>query len=308
MKKNFFFYLFVFTFFLINNLNSKIENSIIVKVDNKIITNFEIKNKILSTLIINQKEINQNNIDNLKSQALENLIFFRLKEIELEKYNFEVNNQRLNDYLNRFSKNNIQKLKTEFKNYDLDFNLWKKELEVELKWQQFIYFTYSNKIKIDENSLDANINKALESNNNNIEVNLSEIEVFQNNKVSNEVLISRILDDIQNIGFENTALKYSVSNTSSNKGNLGWINLNSLSKRISDTIINLKPGEISKPLIQTNNILFLKLNSKRKSQGNNINKDKLRKNLIERKRNELFNLYSNSHLSKLKNNYLIEYK
>ena len=34
----------------------------------------------------------------------------------------------------------------------------------------------------------------------------------------------------------------------------------------------------------------------------------MRNNLINQKKNELFNLYSNSHLSKLKNTSFIEYK
>ena len=111
-----------------------------------------------------------------------------------------------------------------------------------------------------------------------------------------------------NNGFENTALKFSVSNSSSEKGSIGWINSNALSKKINDAIKDLNPGQISKPILQTNSILILKLNSKRFIQNNNINKKKLTENLIKQKQNELFNLYSNSHLSKLKNNNLIEYK
>ena len=35
-------------------------------------------------------------------------------------------------------------------------------------------------------------------------------------------------------------------------------------------------------------------------------RDQLRKNIIDQKKNELLNLYSNSHLSKKKNNILIK--
>ena len=51
--------------FLNNNLygfNSKI----IVKVEDEIITNYDLKNKILITLILSNQEINQQNIDELK--------------------------------------------------------------------------------------------------------------------------------------------------------------------------------------------------------------------------------------------------
>ena len=216
----------------------------------------------------------------------------------------------IDDYINRISKNNVQKLKKDFEIYNLDFNLWTKEIETEIAWQQFIYFNYSKKIEIDENQINLELENLLSSNltSNNKEVNLSEIEVFQDTKISNEVLIKKIKDEIKNNGFENTALKLSISESSSKKGNLGWINSRILSKIINDKIRILKPGEISEPIVQTNTILFLKLNSEKFLKSNEVDKVRLKKNLINQKQNELFNLFARSHLSKLKNNYLIQYR
>ena len=70
----------------------------------------------------------------------------------------------------------------------------------------------------------------------------------------------------------------------------------------------MKPGEITKPIKKQNTILFLKVNETRISQTKDIDITKLKQNLIEKRKNELFNLYSRSHLSKLKNTSLIEYK
>ena len=308
--KKYFFLIFFFSFFLFltNNLQSNIQSSIILKVDKKIITSFDVKNKILSTLIIAGNDITQANIDQLKEQTLENLIYIKLKEIELERFDFKVNKQRVNKFINRVSGNNKEKLKNDFKSNGLDFNLWVREIETEFKWQQFIYSKYSNKIEIDESFIDIEIKEILKSRFNNKEVNLSEIEIFQNDEFSNSDLISRIFDEIRKYGFEDTALKFSVSSSSSEKGNLGWINIKTLSKKINNVLKNLKPGQVSKPIIQTNSILFIKLNSERILENNDIDEELLKKNLIRRKQDELFNLYSRSHLSKLKNNSLIEYK
>lgn len=108
-------------------------------------------------------------------------------------------------------------------------------------------------------------------------------------------------------GFENTALKFSSSPSSINKGDLGWINASSLSKEILKIVGEMSVGEISNPLKRRNSILFLKLSNKKVSEVE-VDVDKLRANIIKKKQNELFNLYSQSHLSKLKNNNLIEYK
>ena len=116
-----------------------------------------------------------------------------------------------------------------------------------------------------------------------------------------------IENQIQKFGFESTALRFSVSSSSSNKGDLGWLNAKSLNNKIYKIIKNMKEGEVTKPLISANSALFLKLNQKRISKVQNLNISELKANLINRKKNELFNLYSKSLLSKLKNTSLIQY-
>ena len=63
-----------------------ITNKIVLKVENEIITNYEVKNKILTSLVLAGDEITQENINKLKKQALESLIQNKLKIIELKKY------------------------------------------------------------------------------------------------------------------------------------------------------------------------------------------------------------------------------
>ena len=52
----------------------------------------------------------------------------------------------------------------------------------------------------------------------------------------------------------------------------------------------MQPGDISKPIRNPNSVLFLKLIDKKKSQINELDKDKIKKRLIKQKKNELFNL------------------
>ena len=304
----------VLIFFIIFNiiysieLQANLNNSIVVKVDKKIITNFEVKNKILRTLIIAGNEINQSNINSLKKQSLDSLINLRLKEIELENFKFKIDKRRIDSYVNFVSRNKPQELKNILINYNLDYDLFLKEIETELKWQQFIFKEYSNRIEIDEILIEKEIEKIFLSQAKNYEVNLSEIEIFQNNTKSNNELISEIQNEINNYGFDDTAVKFSISNTSSQKGNLGWLNINALSEKIRKEVDKIEIGQVSKPIIQTNSILFLRLNSKKETEKNDLDKIKFKNDLIKQKRNEMFNLFSTSHLSKLKNFYFVEYQ
>ena len=111
-------YIFILFISLSNNLKSNIQNAIVAKIDTKIITSFEVKNKILSTLILSGSEISQKNIDSLKRQSLDSLIFYKLKLIELEKFDFKIAEPRLNSYINKMAKNDLKKLKNDFKSFE----------------------------------------------------------------------------------------------------------------------------------------------------------------------------------------------
>ena len=89
------------------NINSKI----IVKVENEIITNYDLKNKILTTLVLSGQEINQKNVNSLKRSMLNQLINLKLKKLELLKYKIQKDEVRINSYLNSISNNNIEDFK-----------------------------------------------------------------------------------------------------------------------------------------------------------------------------------------------------
>ena len=299
------------TFILINfslNVSAKIQNKIILKVENEIITNYEIKNKILRSLILSDQEITQDNINKFKNQALDTLVQLKIKKIELQKYNISKNEAQINAYLNSISSNNILGLKEKFKLNDLSYDLFLEEIEIESKWQKLIFQIYSKKINIDENIISEDLKKLIKNKISIKEVNLSEIEFFLNQDKSDKEKVLNLLKEIEKIGFESAAMKYSISSTAANKGNLGWVNSNTLSKEIYNVLNKMKPGQITKPINRQNSILILKLNDVRVSKTEDINIPELKERLLSQKKNELFNLYSKSHLSKLKNNSLIEYK
>ena len=308
MKFNKFFLTFVVFLSLSKISTANIKNNIIIKVENEIITNYEIKNKILTSLVLANKEINQQNINSLKSQSLEALIQFKLKKIELSKFNLNNDPIRTKDYLNKISSNNIENLKDKFKKNNLNYDLFLDEINTQLKWQGYIFKIYSNKIEIDESIISNELNDIIKNESNIEEYELSEIEILLDEQKSSDQEIDRIKKLIDEKGFEETALSSSSSDSAVNKGYIGWINGKSLSINIYKQIKEMKVGEISKPIFKTNSALFLKLINKKTYKSNNTNLDELKKNLINQRKNELFNLYSKSHLSKLRNTSLIEYK
>ena len=299
--------LFLFLSLFFSNILAN-ENKIIVKIDNQIITSYELKNKILTNIILLNEELNQNNINKNKKLALDSLINSRIKRKEFEKYNIDINKTNILSQLLAVSANNINELKKKFEVNNLSYEMFEEDIKIEVTWKQFIFQMYNNKVKINEKEIEKQIDKIKKNRLDIEEFRISEILISFNDETDKKNKISFINKKINENGFDDTALRYSESSSAYEKGDLGWLNAASLSDQISKIISSLNVGDISPPIENMNDVLFLKLIDKRSSKAQNINYDTLRENLINKKKNELFNLYSGSYLSKLRNNSLIEYK
>ena len=226
---------FFFIFFFINTLNlahSEIGNKIILKIENKIVTSYEYKNKILTIIFLAGEKPDQSKIDVLKERALQSLIEYKIKDLELSKYTIKEDAIQIQNYLNGISKDNINNFKAEFKKNNLDYELFYSEVSTELKWQKLIYQMFANKINIDEKIIEKDLKEIIDKRSIITEYRISEIELPLDKKSKNTENIIDIKSKIKNEGFENTAIKYSIAPSSSNKGDLGWVNENSLSPEI----------------------------------------------------------------------------
>ena len=83
-------------------LKSQINNSILVKVGNSLITAIDLENEIKTNLIINGQELSQVNINNNKGYSVKNLINKSIKNSEINKFGITTyNKQDLKKYVNK---------------------------------------------------------------------------------------------------------------------------------------------------------------------------------------------------------------
>lgn len=297
-----------FLFSIFNKFVYAIDNKIILKVEDEIITNYDLKNKIISTLILSNQQINQENINKLKKQSLELLIQYKLKKVATSNFNYEVSFNQLNKYLNNLSSENQEILKKKFKENNLDFQWFVDEVKTEFKWQRYIYELYAKKIIIDESLVDKEIEKNINNDFGSEDFKLSKIEILLKNDESDELLISEVNDYLSKFGFKETKEKFGNLNSIDDNLEMDWIKKDALSEKFYNIVSNLKIGQTTKAIKFQNTAIVLKLLDKRNTKINTDNLEKLRNNIINQKKNELFKLYSNSHLSKLRNSRYIQVK
>ena len=295
----------------INAAFASIKNNVIANVGSQIITSFELKNKINTILLLNNQEVNQRNIDENKNMAIKSLINYKLKKQEILKYNISENNNAINNHLKKISSKlntDVSQLKNLFAQNKINYEMFLEEVTVEFSWQSLIFQLYNKKIILNDSSINEELKKIVSDKEKNIEYRLAEIELLLENEKDFKDKIIEIKNQIKSIGFENTAIKFSSSTSALNGGDIGWINSQALSSEILNLLKNMKIGDVSKPIIKTNSATFVKLLDTKSKKINDLNIDEIKNNIIAQKKNELLNLYSNNHLSKIKNSTFIKFK
>tara|TARA_B110001450_G_scaffold249449_1_gene266859 strand:+ start:312 stop:1244 length:933 start_codon:yes stop_codon:yes gene_type:complete len=305
-------YLILFFLFLINvSTEAKINLYVVTKVNEQIITNFDVKKEVQYLKILNPKllELDEKRIFKLAKNSLINEI---IKKNEIKKYtNFDKENLFVKEYLtNLYSSLNYEN-ETDFQNalgsikgnYSLDEV--KEKLKIEILWNELIYVRYNKQIKIDKILFLEKINNL--ENQNTKEYLLSEI-VFERKKNTNlDFQVNQINSSINEIGFNNSANIYSISQTSKLGGKVGWVNENSLSEIIANKLSKLNEKQISEVIQIGNNYLILKI-EKIRLKKNLVNKEKELDTMIKFETNKQLNQFSRIFFDKSKINYSINEK
>ena len=297
--------LFIF-FFYSSNLYS-LENKILVKIENQIITSIDINNEYKYLISLNPSLKNSKKEDIIKLSK-KSIIREKIKKIEIQKNfnNPKIPQKFLNEILqNIYSRIGLNSL-DEFKKYlnknDVDFENVKNKLEIEALWNELILIKFSSKVKINKENLKSKINK----NNKFLKSYLmSEIsfEVSNLKNLNDKFLeISNIINDK---GFNYAALKYSVSPTSDLGGKLGWINENSLNKNIRSAISDLEINNFTKPIAVPGGFLILQINDIKNTKIEIDTENELKKLILFEKNNQL-NQYSKIYFNKIKKDLQID--
>ena len=195
---------------------------------------------------------------------------------------------------------------SDFRNYLYDKNISYEyvleKIKIEALWNELIVNKYASRIKINKNNLRQQILSKENTTTKNYLMSEILFQVNESGDVNSKY--KEINDEIKKQGFENAALKYSISQTSSTGGKLDWINENSLNKNIIDKLVNLKINEHTQPIVIPGGFLILKIN-KIKTQKKEIDIEKELKKMIRSLKNYQFNQFSNIYFNKIKNNIAI---
>ena len=292
-----------FLYITITNALS-LENKILIKVDNEIITTVDVLNesKYIKAMNKGLEDINENDLWKISINSITNEkirmveILNHIDEIKIKDENLKFVMESI------YKKLGFEELE-EFKNYlklkNVEYEFLKKKVEIESLWNELVYAKYFDKVFIDKENL---LKKIKNENKETIKSYLlSEIVFDITDDTSLDQKFKLIENEIKKSGFESAAFSYSISNSSKSGGNIGWVNEDTINQKLKNEIKKIELGQYTKPIVIPGGVLILKLEDIKEIK-NEIDIDSKLNELIRYSTNEQLNQFSNIYFNKVKKN------
>jgi len=300
---------------IINLLSNKViaENKyeIIVNINSQIITNFDIQKETKYLFALNPS------LDNLSKKQIKeiskkSLIREKIKENEILKYyiiNYE-DPQLAIFLINIYKRLGIvdeAEFNTYLSKFDLDISSVIKKIAIEKAWNKLIFDKFRNQISVDELKIKDELEKKLDKSEIQTSFLISEILFQPKNEKEYQDIYNNIIKTVEENSFKSAASIYSISDSSINSGEIGWVKKNEISKLIYKELNKLKIGDISQPIKVASGFLMIYLEDLKKVEQE-INLDQELKKIIMVEKNRQLNEYSIIYYKKIEKQIFINEK
>ena len=284
---------------------------IVVSIDNKVITNFDIQKEINYLLALNPS-LNNLPKKQIYEIAKESLVREEIKEKEILKYyNINYKDPELSllieNIYNRLNIANENEFNKYLSNFDLSIEMISAKLAIEKAWNRLIFEKFNQLINLDELRLKKELEKNLSQPQTQNRYLISEILFQSKDDKEYQEILRNIKKTIEENSFETAASIYSISDSSKNGGEIGWVNKNEISDTIYNVLNKLSIGQFTQPIKIASGFLIIYLNDIKKEEQE-FNVDEELKKMIISEKNRQFNEFSIIHFKKIEQQIFINEK
>ena len=310
MSKKIFIFI-VLVNFLSNAVIAENKYEIIININDQIITNFDVQKETKYLLALNPS-LNNLPIKKIKEISKSSLIREKIKENEILKY-YKINYE--DPELTKFVTNIYKRLnigdEAEFNTYlskfDMNINAVIKKIAIERDWNKMIFGKFKNQIVVNEVKIKKNLEKKLDKSEIQTSYLISEILFQAKNEKEFEETYNDIIKAVDESSFKSAASIYSISDSSINSGEIGWVKKNEISNSIYNELNKLNIGDITQPIKVASGFLIIYLEDVKKVEKE-INTEEEFKKIVTTEKNRQLNEYSIIYYKKIKKQIFINEK
>lgn len=242
---------------------------LIVSVDSEAVTTYDLSERIKIVLKSLNLEDNIKNRDSVRDRVLELLILEKIKKIESQKFNIEISDEELEEFIAKlydFPVDEYEKFKIFLEQQNIDIDVIKEQLKAELMWKKFTRQKFSSKITINKSEVDTLasnlINKVGK-----VEYNYSEIlfkNVIENDWKTTKKRMNKVLSLLESkSSFDLIAKNFDENISTTNLEKNRWVLEDNLDENLKNVLDKLDVGEVKSEIKIKNGYKILKLNQKR---------------------------------------------
>jgi len=269
------------------------QDFVIAKVNNKIITNSQVRSRLRYVQITANFKINNSAEQKiLLEQIIDKMIDEELFLQEAEKLKIEISENEINQALETIAlkrKQNIVQFKLFLSKNSVNLKQFSRFVEAQIAWEKIVESVFVNKIKVS----DIEIEELLEQGGLRADKRkflISEMVVLKNSKNSNsEEFVNKIYQELLGgANFKEMVRQFSVSLTAQNDGEIGWVGQGDVDSKIYQAINTLAKNSYSKPILLNDGYHIFKLLDAKVEKNIDEKQGSVAKNIITR--NKLNNM------------------
>lgn len=242
---------------------------LIVSVDSEAITTYDLSERIKLVLKSLKLEDNIKNRDSVRDRVLELLILEKIKKIESKKYNIEISDSEIKNFISEvydFPVEEFEKFIVFLEQEGIDIDVVKEQLEAELLWTKFTRQRFSSKITINKNEVDR-LADNLTNRVGKIEYNFSEMffnNIKENDWDSTKKRMNKVISLLESDSpFDLIAKQFDENTSTTNLEKNRWILEDNLDNDQKKILEDMNDGEIKFNIKSKNGYKIIKLNRKR---------------------------------------------
>jgi peptidyl-prolyl cis-trans isomerase SurA len=242
-----FFYVIFLCFFAVA---ANAEEVIVAKINNKIITRFEVDDRYRFVLAVSGIKIKTSDEHRvLRNQIIDKMIDEELIRQKAAELKIVVSTSELKNAIEIVAlqrKQNPTQFKLFFKKRGISFSNYLKQLETEIIWSKITNEVLRSRVKItdvevseffEQYQLDADVRKFF----------LAEVVIFHSQ--DSKKLASKLTDELRSgADFNVIVRQFSSAISSENNGEIGWVSQNEINDRIYQVVSKLRKGAYSDPV------------------------------------------------------------
>ncbi len=247
-------------------------------VNDQVISLFDVDQRVDLFFVTSGIKKSPDITERIRAQALRSLIDEKLQLQEAERVEITVEQEDIDqrmEVLARDGKMTLEGIQEFLKKNAIQPASLEQQIHSELAWDQFVRRSFGGRVKVGDQEIDEQYNKAIRAVN---EPRYRVSEILLNlDAFSNEEQVAQLSNEIvkqlkAGVDFGAVARQFSIAPTATRGGQLGWIAADQLDKRLAAVIRQMQPGQVSPP-IPTNAGLYILALADRRLGGNDPNKN-----------------------------------